>query len=86
MPKELHNRLSRAASKKGLKGERKDAYVYGTMSKIEGKKKKPKTARKPKIKSPGTVSSRIRVGEVKKQIAANKQKRQQKNNTKKRTK
>ncbi len=40
MPKKLHNRLARQAAKKGLKGERKDAYVYGTMKKVEKAKGK----------------------------------------------
>jgi len=31
MPKALERRLKKQAKKKGLKGERKDAYVYGTM-------------------------------------------------------
>jgi len=35
MPKKLHDKLERQARKKGLKGKRKDAYVYGTMRKIE---------------------------------------------------
>jgi hypothetical protein len=35
MPKALHDKLERSARKAGLKGERKDAYVYGTMDKIE---------------------------------------------------
>lgn len=39
-PKALHDKLEREAKKKGLKGERKDAYVYGTLHKIEHKKKK----------------------------------------------
>ena len=39
MPKELHKKLEREAEKKHLKGERKDAYVYGTLNKIEHKKK-----------------------------------------------
>ena len=45
MPKELHDKLEKQAQKMGLKGERKDAYVYGTMRKVEGmpKKKKPKS-------------------------------------------
>lgn len=34
MPKELHDKLKRQAEKKGLKGKRKKAYVYGTMDKI----------------------------------------------------
>ena len=33
MPKKLEQALKRKASKMGLKGERKDAYVYGTMRK-----------------------------------------------------
>lgn len=40
MPKELHDRLARQARSKGLKGDRFNAYVYGTMDKIEKKKKK----------------------------------------------
>jgi len=39
MPKALHDKLRRQAEKKGLKGERKKAYIYGTMSKIEKRKK-----------------------------------------------
>ena len=40
MPKELHDKLEKQAKKMGLKGERKDAYVYGTMRKVEGMHKK----------------------------------------------
>jgi len=40
MPKKLHDKLEREAKKKGLTGERKDAYIYGTLNKIEEKKKK----------------------------------------------
>lgn len=40
MPKKLHEKLERQARKKGLKGERKDAYVYGTLAKIENRKKR----------------------------------------------
>lgn len=39
MPKELHDRLAREAAKKGLKGERRDRYVYGTMARVEQAKK-----------------------------------------------
>ena len=39
MPKKLHDRLAREAAKKGLKGDRKKAYIYGTMNKIEKVKK-----------------------------------------------
>lgn len=35
MPKKIENKLKREAVKKGLSGERKDAYVYGTLSKIK---------------------------------------------------
>jgi hypothetical protein len=35
MPKALHDKLERQAKQQGLKGDRKDAYVYGTMNKIE---------------------------------------------------
>ena len=38
MPKELEQRLLRAAHQKGLSKERTGAYVYGTMKKIEDKK------------------------------------------------
>ena len=31
MPKELEMRLAKIAVKKGLKGKRKDSYIYGTM-------------------------------------------------------
>lgn len=40
MPKELEDRLKREARKKGLKGKRKDAFVYGTMRKTGWKPKK----------------------------------------------
>lgn len=33
MPKAMHRRLSRQATKKGLKGERRRKYIYGTMRK-----------------------------------------------------
>lgn len=39
MPKKAHAALSRQANKKGLTGKRKDAYVYGTLAKIDKKKK-----------------------------------------------
>lgn len=35
MPKKIHDALLRLAKKKGLKGEKKDAYVYGTLNKID---------------------------------------------------
>ena len=33
MPKKMEEALKREAAKRGLTGERKDAYVYGTMRK-----------------------------------------------------
>jgi hypothetical protein len=33
MPKKLERELKKEATAKGLKGERADAYVYGTMRK-----------------------------------------------------
>jgi len=33
MPSALENELKRRAQKKGMTGERKNAYVYGTMRK-----------------------------------------------------
>jgi len=40
MPKKLHRKLAKTARKKGLTGKRKKAYIYGTMSKIKGRKTK----------------------------------------------
>ena len=34
MPKALENKLKKSARKKGLKGKRAAAYVYGTMNDI----------------------------------------------------
>lgn len=39
MPKELHDKLAREARKRGLKGKRFNAYVYGTLNKIESQRK-----------------------------------------------
>jgi len=39
MPKELHDKLEKEADEKGLTGDRKNAYIYGTMAKIEKAKK-----------------------------------------------
>ncbi len=33
MPKKLEKKLKKQAKKKGLKGKKMDAYVYGTMRK-----------------------------------------------------
>lgn len=35
MPKKLHRKLERQASKKGLTGKQKEKFVYGTLSKVE---------------------------------------------------
>lgn len=40
MPARLHRKLEREAERKGLKGRRRKAYVYGTMAKIEARKKR----------------------------------------------
>ena len=40
MPKKMERALKRRAKKKGLKGKRADAYVYGTMRKAGWKPKK----------------------------------------------
>lgn len=42
VPKELERKLAREATKKGLTGERKDAYVYGTMRKMGWKPEREK--------------------------------------------
>jgi hypothetical protein len=46
MPKKLHRSLLLSAERLGLKGKRKEAYVFGTMRKIEqGQKPKPKRSK-----------------------------------------
>ena len=40
MPKRAHKALKKAAKKKGLKGARAKAYIYGPLEKIKKKKKK----------------------------------------------
>jgi hypothetical protein len=40
MPKKLEKKLKTEATKKGLKGEKADAYVYGTLRKTGWKPKK----------------------------------------------
>lgn len=42
MPKKMERRLKAAAKKKGLKGKRKNAYIYGTMQEKTGWKPKRK--------------------------------------------
>jgi hypothetical protein len=42
MPKALEQQLKRQATQQGLKGDRKDAYVYGTMRKTGWKPQREK--------------------------------------------
>ena len=42
MPKALHDKLDRQATKKGYKGRRKDSYVFGTLQRVEKELKKHK--------------------------------------------
>jgi hypothetical protein len=42
MPKEMEKELKSQAQKKGLKGKRLGAYIYGTMRKAGWKPKKEK--------------------------------------------
>jgi len=42
MPKKLEKALEKEAKKKGLNGDRKNAYVYGTMQKATNWKPKKK--------------------------------------------
>jgi hypothetical protein len=42
MPKKMEQQLKKEASKKGLKGKRADAYVYGTMRKTGWKPSREK--------------------------------------------
>lgn len=42
MPKKMEEALKKEAAKKGLKGERADTYVYGTMRKSGWKPEREK--------------------------------------------
>lgn len=42
MPKKMEERLKKQAKKKGLKGKRKRAYIYGTMRKTGWKPQREK--------------------------------------------
>jgi hypothetical protein len=42
MPEKMKQSLMRRAAEMGLKGERKDAYVYGTMAKMDKEKEDKK--------------------------------------------
>jgi len=44
MPERLEKSLMAQAAKKGLKGKKRDAYVYGTMTKVAGPKNSKKAA------------------------------------------
>lgn len=39
MPKKLHAKLARQATRRGLTGRAKDRYIYGTMARVERSKK-----------------------------------------------
>jgi len=45
MPKKMEQNLKKQAKKKGLTGDRADAYVYGTMRKTGWTPSKPKKKR-----------------------------------------
>lgn len=40
MPKKIHKALEKQANKLKLKGESKNAYIYGTLAKIEKAEKR----------------------------------------------
>lgn len=50
MPKKAHEALEREARKKGLTGDRKDRYVYGTLQRLQKgksqKRSKPKQSKR----------------------------------------
>jgi len=48
MPKALERKLKKEAKKKGFKGERADAYVYGTLRKTGWKPSTQKKAKRGK--------------------------------------
>jgi hypothetical protein len=50
MPKKLEQDLMRQASKKGLSGDAKDAYVYGTLRKTGWTPGAPAAKKKPTAK------------------------------------
>jgi len=51
MPKELEQKLQRQAIKRHLTGERKNAYIYGTLRKTGWKPSREKNAIKRRISS-----------------------------------
>ena len=50
MPKEMERKLRAEARKKGLKGERANAYIYGTLQKVTDWKPKRQSALSKKVK------------------------------------
>ena len=48
MPKELEEKLRREAAAKGYKGDRADAYVYGTLRKTGWKPSREENSKKRK--------------------------------------
>ena len=50
MPEKLERSLMARAKKMGLKGKKKDAYVYGTLTKIAGPKGSDQAARSGKVR------------------------------------
>lgn len=58
MPKEMHDRLKALAERKGMKGEQKDAFIYGTMRKT-GWKPKREIDSKSKKETTTAMSSRL---------------------------
>jgi len=44
MPKKLHKKLERQASKIGLTGKQKEKFVYGTLGKVERRLNRRKNA------------------------------------------
>lgn len=46
MPKKMERELKKEAAKRGLTGERKDAFVYGTMRKTGWKPEQEKKGHK----------------------------------------
>jgi hypothetical protein len=45
MPKRLEKQLARQATKKGLTGKRRQAYIYGTMRRTGWHPKRPRKGR-----------------------------------------
>lgn len=51
MPKAIHEKLERQATKLGLKGERRKRYIYGTLYKIEHPEKSKRKHKSPSTKT-----------------------------------